>query len=50
MLNDEGMDVTLEEATEILSFLKFMANAVVKKFLNEKEKFLDQDSAITSRK
>ncbi|QOG01084.1 hypothetical protein [Flavobacterium sp. MDT1-60] len=37
MLNDEGMDVTLEEAAEILSFLKFMANAVVKKFLNEKE-------------
>lgn len=37
MLNGEGMNVTLEEATEILNFLKFIANAVVKKFLNENE-------------
>ncbi|MBF4515879.1 hypothetical protein IRZ71_05975 [Flavobacterium sp. ANB] len=35
MLSDEGMDVTLQEAAEILSFLKFMPNGVVKKFLNE---------------
>lgn len=33
MLTDEGMNVTLTEATEILSFLKMMAGAVVKKFL-----------------
>ncbi|AXB57687.1 hypothetical protein [Flavobacterium fluviale] len=37
ILNGEGMNVTLEEATEILNFLKFIANAIVKKFLNENE-------------
>ncbi|WP_291286293.1 hypothetical protein [Flavobacterium sp.] len=34
MLNNEGINVSSEEAAEILSFLKFMANGVVKKFLN----------------
>jgi len=33
MLNSEGMDVTLEEATEILLFLRKIAHAVVSKFL-----------------
>lgn len=37
MLTDEGMNVTLTEATEILSFLKMMAGAVVKKFLENPE-------------
>ncbi|WP_286965524.1 hypothetical protein [Flavobacterium sp. UBA4854] len=35
MLTDEGMNVTLEQATEILSFLKLMAEGVVKKFLED---------------
>lgn len=35
MLTDEGMNVTLAEATEILSFLKMMAGVVVKKFLED---------------
>ncbi|WP_276380105.1 hypothetical protein [Flavobacterium sp. H4147] len=37
MLIDEGMNVTLEEAAEILSFLRFLAEGTVKKFLKESE-------------
>ncbi len=37
MLNDEGMNVTLEEATEILKFLVKMADVAVRNFLKEKE-------------
>lgn len=37
MLNDEGMNVTLEEATEILKFLAKMADVAVLSFLKEKE-------------
>lgn len=37
MLNDEGMNVTLEEATEILKFLAKMADVAVRNFLKEKE-------------
>jgi hypothetical protein len=33
MLNSEGMNVTLQEATEILLFLRKMANIAVAKFL-----------------
>ncbi len=33
MLNSEGMNVTIEEATEILLFLQKLAHAVVSKFL-----------------
>lgn len=33
MLNSEGMSVTIEEATEILLFLRKLAHAVVSKFL-----------------
>jgi hypothetical protein len=33
MLNSEGMTVTLEEATEILLFLRKMAHVAVSKFL-----------------
>lgn len=33
MLNSEGMNVTIEEATEILLFLRKIAHAVVSKFL-----------------
>jgi hypothetical protein len=34
------MNVTLEEATEILKFLAKMADVTVRKFLNEKEEDL----------
>ncbi|WP_433831471.1 hypothetical protein [Flavobacterium anhuiense] len=37
MLTDEGMNVTLEEATEILSFLRILAEARVKHFLKDSE-------------
>ncbi|MFD1604797.1 hypothetical protein ACFSJW_15410 [Flavobacterium artemisiae] len=37
MLNDEGMNVTLEEATDILKFLANMADVAVRNFLKEKE-------------
>lgn len=33
MLNSEGMSVTLEEATEILLFLRKMAHVAISKFL-----------------
>lgn len=33
MLNSEGMNVTIEEATEILLFLRKMAHVAVSKFL-----------------
>jgi hypothetical protein len=33
MLADEGMNVTLDQAAEILSFLRLMAEITVKKFL-----------------
>lgn len=33
MLNSEGMNVTLQEATEILLFLRKMAGVAVAKFL-----------------
>lgn len=35
MLNDEGMNVTLEEATDILKFLANMADVAVRNFLKE---------------
>lgn len=35
MLNDEGMNVSIDEAGEILNFLKDMAYVVVRKFLSE---------------
>jgi len=37
MLAEEGMDVTMDQATEILSFLRFIAEGVVKKFLKDSE-------------
>lgn len=37
MLAEEGMDVTMDQATEILSFLRFMAEGVVKQFLKDAE-------------
>ncbi|MGA9638967.1 hypothetical protein [Flavobacterium sp.] len=38
MLKEEGMEVTLEEAKEILHFLKKLANIAVLKYLkNEKD-------------
>lgn len=37
MLTDEGMDVTLAQATEILSFLRLIAGIRVKKFLEDLE-------------
>lgn len=37
MLNDEGMNVTLEEATDILKFLAKMADVAVRNFLKQKE-------------
>lgn len=37
MLTDEGMNVTLDEAAEILSFLRFLAEGTVKKFLKDSE-------------
>ncbi|WP_167522127.1 hypothetical protein [Flavobacterium fluviatile] len=33
MLRSEGLDVTIEEASEILDFLRKMANIAVSKFL-----------------
>ena len=35
MLTDEGMNVTLDEAAEILSFLRFLAESTVKNFLKD---------------
>ncbi|MGN7811977.1 hypothetical protein [Flavobacterium sp. 22076] len=40
MLNDEGMNVTFEEATDILKFFAKIADVAVRKFLNEKEENL----------
>ena len=37
ILNEEGMNLTLEEAADALSFLQEMACITVRKFLNEKE-------------
>lgn len=37
MLTDEGMNVNLDEAAEILSFLRFLAESTVKKFLKDSE-------------
>ncbi|GAA3741473.1 hypothetical protein GCM10022422_26400 [Flavobacterium ginsengisoli] len=37
MLSDEGKNVTLEEAEEILEFLQKIAYVQVRKFLNEKD-------------
>ncbi|EJF99024.1 hypothetical protein [Flavobacterium sp. F52] len=37
MLTDEGMNVNLDEATEILSFLRILAEARVKHFLKDSE-------------
>lgn len=37
MLTDEGMNVNLDEAAEILSFLRFLAEGTVKKFLKDSE-------------
>ena len=37
MLTDEGMNVTVDEAAEILSFLRFLAEGTVKKFLKDSE-------------
>ncbi|WP_347049234.1 hypothetical protein [Flavobacterium olei] len=37
MLADEGMNVTLDQAAEILSFLRLMAEITVKKFLKGPE-------------
>jgi hypothetical protein len=36
MLKEEGMDVTLEEAKEILYFLRKLANIAVLKYLEKK--------------
>ncbi|WP_198528496.1 hypothetical protein [Flavobacterium sp. Root420] len=36
MLKDEGMNVTLEEAKEILHFLRKLANIAVLKYLDKK--------------
>lgn len=35
MLTDEGMNVTIDEAAEILSFLRFLAESTVKNFLKD---------------
>ncbi|KIO54602.1 hypothetical protein [Flavobacterium hibernum] len=37
MLKDEGLNVTLEDATDILKFLANMADVAVRNFLKEKE-------------
>jgi hypothetical protein len=37
MLTEEGMNVTQDEAAEILSFLRFLAAGTVKKFLKDSE-------------
>jgi len=37
MLTDEGMDVTLAQATEILSFLRLIAGISIKKILEDPE-------------
>lgn len=36
MLKEEGMDVTLEEAKDILCFLRKLANMAVLKYLEKK--------------
>ncbi|MWB93051.1 hypothetical protein GON26_01640 [Flavobacterium sp. GA093] len=42
MPNDEGMNVTLEEATEILKFLAKMADVTVRKFFKRNKKIYNQ--------
>lgn len=37
MLKSEGMDVTIEQAQQILHFLRIIANIAVLKFLNKTE-------------
>jgi len=37
MINDEGMNVTLEEATDILKFLAKMTDVAIQNFLKEKK-------------
>jgi len=44
--DDEGMNVTLEGATEILKFLAKMANITVRKFLSENKKIYNHGGII----
>ncbi|MFH6991244.1 hypothetical protein [Flavobacterium sp. FlaQc-48] len=37
MLKDEGMNVSIDEAVEILKFLTDMATVVIRKFLSGKK-------------
>jgi hypothetical protein len=37
MLRSEGLDVTIEQAEEILYFLRIIANIAVLKYLNERK-------------
>lgn len=41
MLKEEGMDISLEHAEEVLSFLRKMANIVVSNHLNRKNREKD---------
>jgi hypothetical protein len=38
MLKDEGMNISVDEAGEILKFLADMATVVVRKFLSEEKR------------
>lgn len=50
MLIDEGMNVTLDEAAEILSFLRFLAESTVKKFLQGSESDETVEESILDKK
>jgi len=50
MLTDEGMKVTLDEAAEILTFLRFLAEGTVKKFLKDSENDENEEDSILDKK
>ncbi|WP_143102119.1 hypothetical protein [Flavobacterium phragmitis] len=50
MLTDEGMNVTLDEGAEILSFLRFLAEGTVKKFLKDSESGETVENTILDKK
>lgn len=50
MLADEGMNVTLDQAAEILFFLRLMAEITVKKFLKGPENVEAAEDLILNKK
>lgn len=50
MLTDEGMNVSLDQASEILSFLRFLAESTVKKFLKDSESNENVEDSILDKK